>query len=185
MKVKSLSQVQLLVTPWTAAYQAPPSIGFSRQEYWSGVPLSSPAYPLLTKSYWKSQVWLITNILSPGGLRSIQHPCHLEEGSGTHLHGWFSLCLPELSLFLGQPALAPMLPWQEFFFINFLSDIYQFFLVLCCAKSLQLCPTLSNPMEPTRILCPWDSPSKNAGVGCYPLLQGIVLTQGSNLCFLH
>ena len=40
MKVKSFSRVQLLVTPWTAAYQAPPSMGFSRQEYWSGVPLS-------------------------------------------------------------------------------------------------------------------------------------------------
>ena len=41
MKVKSLGRVQLLVTPWTAAYQAPPSMGFSRQEYWSGVPLPS------------------------------------------------------------------------------------------------------------------------------------------------
>ena len=42
MKVKSLSRVQLLATPWTAAYQAPPSMGFSRQEYWSRVPLPSP-----------------------------------------------------------------------------------------------------------------------------------------------
>ena len=42
VKVKSLSCVQLLATPWTAAYQAPPSMGFSRQEYWSGVPLPSP-----------------------------------------------------------------------------------------------------------------------------------------------
>ena len=42
MKVKSLSHVRLLVTPWIAAYQAPPSMGFSRQEYWSGVPLPSP-----------------------------------------------------------------------------------------------------------------------------------------------
>ena len=40
-KVKSLSRVRLLATPWTAAYQAPPSMGFSRQEYWSGVPLPS------------------------------------------------------------------------------------------------------------------------------------------------
>ena len=39
VKVKSLSRVQLLATPWTAAYQAPPSMGFSRQKYWSGVPL--------------------------------------------------------------------------------------------------------------------------------------------------
>ena len=42
VKVKSLSCVRLLVTPWTTAYQAPPSVGFSRQEYWSGVPLPSP-----------------------------------------------------------------------------------------------------------------------------------------------
>ena len=42
VKVKSLSRVQLSATPWTAAYQAPPSMGFSRQEYWSGVPLPSP-----------------------------------------------------------------------------------------------------------------------------------------------
>ena len=38
-KVKSLSPIRLFATPWTAAYQAPPSMGFSRQEYWSGVPL--------------------------------------------------------------------------------------------------------------------------------------------------
>ena len=42
VKVKSLSCVRLLATPWTAAHQAPPSMGFSRQEYWSGVPLPSP-----------------------------------------------------------------------------------------------------------------------------------------------
>jgi len=42
VKVKSLSCVRLLATPWTAAYQAPPPMGFSRQEYWSGVPLPSP-----------------------------------------------------------------------------------------------------------------------------------------------
>ena len=42
MQVKSLSCVRLLATPWTAAYEAPPSMGFSRQEYWSGVPSPSP-----------------------------------------------------------------------------------------------------------------------------------------------
>ena len=40
--MKSLSCVRLSATPWTVAYQAPPSIGFSRQEYWSGVPVPSP-----------------------------------------------------------------------------------------------------------------------------------------------
>ena len=42
LKVKLLSHVRLFVTPWTAVYQAPPSMGFSRQEYWSGLPFSSP-----------------------------------------------------------------------------------------------------------------------------------------------
>ena len=38
VKVKSLSRVRLFATPWTVAYQAPPSVEFSRQEYWSGLP---------------------------------------------------------------------------------------------------------------------------------------------------
>ena len=48
VKVKSLSSVRLSATPWTAAHQAPPSMGFSRQEYWSGVPLPSPSSMLGT-----------------------------------------------------------------------------------------------------------------------------------------
>ena len=62
VKVKSLSRVRLLETPWTAAYQAPPSMGFSRQEYWSGVPLPSPNGILLSqKKEWKlplAATWL-------------------------------------------------------------------------------------------------------------------------------
>ena len=42
VKVKSLSCVSLFATPWTVAYQAPPSMGFSRQGYWSGLPFPSP-----------------------------------------------------------------------------------------------------------------------------------------------
>ena len=54
--MKSLSHVQLFATPWTAAYQASPSMGFSRQEYWSGVPL--PSLQPVAKSYqfWASLV---------------------------------------------------------------------------------------------------------------------------------
>ena len=47
VKVKSLSRAWLLATPWTAAYQASLSMGFSRQEYWSGVPVPSPQKELL------------------------------------------------------------------------------------------------------------------------------------------
>ena len=50
VKAKSLSCVRLLATPWTAGYQAPPSMGFSRQEYWSGVPLPSPSQNMYTIS---------------------------------------------------------------------------------------------------------------------------------------
>jgi len=46
VKVKSLSRVRLLATPRTAAHQAPPSMGFSRQEYWSGLPMPSPVDPV-------------------------------------------------------------------------------------------------------------------------------------------
>ena len=46
VKVKSLSHVRLFVTPWTVAYQAPASMGFSRQKYWSGLPFPSPEYLL-------------------------------------------------------------------------------------------------------------------------------------------
>ena len=48
---------------------------------------------------------------------------------------------------------------------------------------LRLCPTLCDPMG--RLLCPWDSPGKNTGVGCHALLQGIFLTQGSNPHLLY
>ena len=51
VKGKLLSQVRLFTTPWAAAYQAPPSTGFSRQEYWSGVPSPSPGFP-------SSHVWM-------------------------------------------------------------------------------------------------------------------------------
>ena len=47
------SRVRLLATPWTAAYEAPLSMGFSRQEYWSGVPLPSPGQKLRDMKTWE------------------------------------------------------------------------------------------------------------------------------------
>ena len=62
VRVKSLSRVRLLATPWTTAYQAPQSMGFSRQKYWSGVPLPSPR-----EDYsWKQ---LLTRVMSQYILR--------------------------------------------------------------------------------------------------------------------
>ena len=59
VKVKSLSRVRLFATPWTVAYQAPLSMGFPRQEYWSGVPLPSPLITLIGAN----KVQIITNNL--------------------------------------------------------------------------------------------------------------------------
>ena len=56
VKVKSLSRVWLFMTPWTAAYQAPLSMGFPRQEYWCGMPLPSPKMSILHKAI-KSLMW--------------------------------------------------------------------------------------------------------------------------------
>ena len=67
-KVKSLSHVQLLATPWTAAYQAPPPMGFSRQKYWSGVPLpSSQTISRLTG--WKQQTFIISDLWMKNSVR--------------------------------------------------------------------------------------------------------------------
>ena len=53
------------------------------------------------------------------------------------------------------------------------------------SEHAQSCLTLSNSMEPIRLLCPWDFPGKNNGMGCHFLLKGIFSTQGLNLCLLH
>ena len=65
VKVKSLTHVRLFATPWTAAYQASPSMGFSRQEYWSGVPSPSPIWCLV-----------VLDLCQPQGFSSLeQEPC--------------------------------------------------------------------------------------------------------------
>ena len=66
MKVNLLSRAQLLATPWTTAYQAPLSMGFSRQEYWSGVP--SPSLKAIAPVI--HLVLLDTNLLLPPNLPS-------------------------------------------------------------------------------------------------------------------
>ena len=67
--------------------------------------------------------------------------------------------------------------------IPFILSVHLTTMCLCA----QLCPTLYNPMDcsPPGSFCRWDFPGKNTGEGCYFLLQGIFLTQGSNPCLLH
>jgi len=62
VKVKSLSRVRILATPWTAAYQAPPSMGFSRQKYWSGVPSPSPIVNITKVYLWNGKCLMVKNL---------------------------------------------------------------------------------------------------------------------------
>ena len=62
VKVKSLSRVQLFATPWTAAHQAPLSLGFFRQECWSGVPLPSPMHE---REKWKWSRSVVSDFMNP------------------------------------------------------------------------------------------------------------------------
>ena len=65
VKGKSLSHVRLFTTPWTAAYQAPPSMGFSRQECWSGMPLPSPCEFLLLSKMIQLYTYMFFQIFFP------------------------------------------------------------------------------------------------------------------------
>ena len=75
VKVKSFSRVRLFTTPWMEAYQAPLSMGFSRQEYWSGVPLPSPDQPRQhikkQRHYFAKKVHLVKAIVFP----VVMHGC--------------------------------------------------------------------------------------------------------------
>ena len=77
VKVKSLNRVRLLVTPWTTAHQAPPSVGFSRQEYWSGVPVPSPSLRAsLTICNFHIDVWAcLIHVFPRGGAETITRGC--------------------------------------------------------------------------------------------------------------
>ena len=74
MKVKSLSHVWLFATPWTADYQAPLSMGFSRQEYWSGVPSPSPIICLDPGNHYTYHSYLLQSLLCSPSL----YFCHFE-----------------------------------------------------------------------------------------------------------
>ena len=61
--MKSLSRVRLLATPWTAAYQALPSMGLSRQEYWNGVPLPSPMVSIVNRNVWYTSKFMKVDLM--------------------------------------------------------------------------------------------------------------------------
>ena len=109
---KSLSCVRLLATPWTAAYQAPPSMGFSRQEFWSGVPLPSLYMILLCCFYWIHKVLLCNKFANPmdslvaqwlGRLTPNTEGPGSVPGQGTRSHmSQLRVCAPQLRVHVPQ-----------------------------------------------------------------------------------
>ena len=99
VNVKLLSHVRLLVTPWTAAHQAPPSMGFSRQEYWSGVPLPS----------------LLALREKPKKKKKLNTPCSMRNLPITKIIYFISLWIAEVGTqqvaFLSQVSLIKQ--WQS------------------------------------------------------------------------
>ena len=96
--MKSLSRVQLLVTPWTAAYQAPPSMRFSGQEYWSGMPLPSPRVSSVQFS--RS---VVSDSLRPHVSQHARPPCP-SPSPGVHIHRVSDAIQPS------HPRLSPSPP---------------------------------------------------------------------------
>ena len=97
VKGKSLSCVRLFTTQWTAAYQSPPSMGFSRQEYWSGLPLPSPREWVRTGQiknnpiFFNSEMSNISNhCLDPNSLRRCKPISFVDEMMSCYLGflGW-------------------------------------------------------------------------------------------------
>ena len=90
LKVKLLSRVRLLATPWTAAYQAPQSMGFSRQEYWSGVPLPSPksrsVMSISLRPHGLYSPWNYPGQNTGLGSLSLLQGIFLSQGSNPHLY---------------------------------------------------------------------------------------------------
>ena len=93
VKVKSLSCIRFLATPWTAARQAPPSMGFSRQEYWSGLPSPSPLHTPSLTEYWfsvqfSSVAQSCPTLCDPMNRNTPGLPVHhqLLEFTQTHIH---------------------------------------------------------------------------------------------------
>ena len=103
VKVKSLSHVRLFATPWTVAHQAPPSLGFSRQEHWSGLPFPSPMHE---SEKWKWSHSVVSDSSRPHGLQPTRllRPWDFPgKSTGVGCHCLLQEIFPTQGLNLGLP----------------------------------------------------------------------------------
>jgi len=155
VKVKSLSHVRLLATPWTAAYQVPPSIGFSRQEYWSG--FSRQDFPGIAFS-------IGIHISLPFEPTSYLPPLDAEplfEFPEPYSKSLLAIYFTHGNVSFHVTLSNPFLTWSE-------------------EKWSESHSVMSNSLQPYGLYSPRNSPGQNTGVGSLSLLQEIFPTQGSN-----
>ena len=189
------SRVQIFVILWTAALQAPLSMGFSREEYWSGLPCPPPGdlpdpgsepVPLMSlasaggfftsSTTWWSTHWPISFVWCTSGNSE-----SLNRSPRTFNHSFlWDSSLTEVCISIDLPGIRAEI-WFSLTFCLSSQNVG--------AQSLQSCLTLCNPMD-CRLsrLCPQNSPGKNTGMGCHALSRVIFLTQGLTphvLCLLH
>ena len=155
VNVKSLSRVRLLATPWTAAYQAPLSMGFSRRKYWSGVPL--PSRGKLHRFFKKLKIEYDSKI-----------PFLSTHWKKTKTLIWEDMCT---SVFIVSPFTIAK-TWKQ----SVYPSTDEWIKRLWCVTTMEYCSVMSNSfqlyvLKLARLLGPWNFPGKNTGVGCHFLLQ--------------
>ena len=170
--LNSLRHVQLFATPQTMQ-----SMEFSRQEYQSEQPFPSPGdlpNPGIEPRSPTLQADSLPTELSGKPIVQL-----LAIINTKHQLDILKLCHVEADNYMIQPQ-------NRVFVRNLMSRINKILHDACCSVTSVVSESLCRyGLQLSRLLCPWDSPGKNTGVGCHFLLQGIFLTQGSNLCLLH
>ena len=163
VKVKLLSRVRLFATPWTVAYEAPPSMEFSRQEYWSGLSFPSPGdlpHPRIEPGSPSLQADALT-IWATREAPSIYCCCC-----------WVTSVCPTLCDPIdGSPPGSPVpgilqARTLEWIAISF-SSAWKW------SRSVVSDSSRPQGLQPTRRLHPWDSPGKSTGVGAIAFSAGI------------
>ena len=164
VKVKSLSRVRLLATPWTAARQAPPSMGFSRQQYWSGCHCDCTHEIKRQLLLGRKAMTNLDSVLKSTDITANKSPC---SQSYDFSHSYVGM-------------------WE----LNYKGWVLKnwSFWTLVLEKTLQSTldseseshSVVSDSLRPHGLYSPWNSPGQNTGEGSCSLLQGIFPAQDSN-----
>ena len=181
MKVRSLSRVRLLATSWTAAYQAPPSMGFSRQEYWSGVPLPSPMECLVVQiiyfsNYCECFGYPLFRCIIPTQILGIQfvvlssqneHTSPLSTQKKIRIFWYQKSCLCLLSIIICFHWIS-LLSWVIFSSVQSLSHVHLF--ATPCTAACQASLSITNSWSLLKLMSIESVMPSDRLILCRPLL---------------